>query len=219
MQPDQEARVKNTINEAVHRLVAGGIVVYPTETFFAIGCRADCAASVKRIFQIKKRLPDKPLPLILADKEQLSKVAIIPDMLLSDVEKLADFWPAPLTILLPSQHTLPSRLTASSGKIAVRVSTHPAARALAQGCDFPIVATSANISGHVPTTLCKTLSAELLSALDQRTDAVLDVLPPPAGGSPSTIAEPCGNRRLRIIRLGSFPLQRFKQAGFSLSET
>lgn len=194
----------------------GGVILYPTETFFGIGCRADMAEAVLRVFQYKHRSPSMPLPVILGSMEQLELVACPSAETGADLALLSRFWPGPLTLLLPARTSLPEALTGGSGHIAVRVSSHPAARALALACGFPIVSTSANISGRNAVADVRQLDDELLSALRDGVDGVYDAPPAPAGGEASTIAEPVGGRRLRILREGALPLARLEEAGFHI---
>ena len=133
-----------------------------------------------------------------------------------DLAGLAAFWPGPLTLLLPARADLPEALTGGSGKIAARVSSHPAARAMAKACGFPVVSSSANISGRQAVTRVQDLDPELLQSLRADLDGVLDEPPVPGGGKASTIVEPLGGRRLRVLRTGALPPADLEAAGFSL---
>ena len=108
---------------------------------------------------------------------------------------LSRFWPGPLTLLLPVVSGLPEALTGGSGRIAARVSSHPAARELALACGFPIVSTSANISGRPAVTSADALDAELVASLNPETDGVFDALPAPGGDA-------TGRRARRRCRTG-----------------
>ncbi len=204
-----------TPQEAARRLKLGGLILYPTETFFGIGCRADNAAAALRVFQCKKRALSMPLPVILGCREQLELIACPDPSLTDDLNSLTVFWPGPLTLLLPAKPSLPDTVTGGSGRIAARVSSHPAARALALACGFPIVSSSANISGRPAVTQAAELDPELLRSLNPETDGVLDEPPAPGGGEASTIVEPLGGRRLRLLRKGALPTTTLQSAGFS----
>ena len=205
-----------SLQEATRRLRLGGVILYPTETFFGIGCRADNAEAVLRVFHCKRRSLSMPLPVILGSFEQLALVAIPAPALADDMSALARFWPGPLTLLLPARPELPEALTGGSGKIAARISSHPAARALAEQSGFPIVSSSANISGRKAVTAAPELDPELLLSLMPETDGVLDEPPAPGGGEASTIVEPLGSRNLRLLREGALPLADLRQAGFHI---
>lgn len=203
--------------EAARRLLSGGLAVYPTETFFGLGCRADDAKAVLRIFAVKRRASDMPLPVILASAYQLSLVAEPSASIAADLPALTALWPAPLTLLLPARSGLPSALTGGTGSIALRVSPHPAARALAEACGFPIVSSSANISGRAPVTQAGLLDPDLLSSLRPGLDSVFTPpAPEPEGGLPSTIVEVLGSHRLLLRREGALPLSHLEEAGFTL---
>lgn len=205
-----------SFTSAVIRLNSGGVIIYPTETFFGIGCRADHAEAVSRIFRYKKRSFSMPLPVILGNLSQLPLVASPSPSICADIEKLFPFWPGPLTLLLPASAILPSLLTANTGKIAVRISSHPVAKALAESCGFPIVSTSANISGENAVTSSRALSSELLESMRPDADGVLDLPPAPPGGMASTIIEPKGSCTLAILRKGALSLEALEHAGFAL---
>ncbi len=211
-----EANVIFSFPEAARRMKNGGLLLYPTETFFGIGCRADDAEAVRRVFFCKKRSLSMPLPVILGSADQLDLVACPGRDLAGDIAALSSFWPGPLTLLLPARPELPEILTGGSGKIAARVSSHPSARALAKFCDFPIVSSSANISGRPAVTRASDLDPELLQSLNLSTDGVLDEPPAPGGGEASTIVEVLGGRCLRLLRNGALPSDELEQAGFTL---
>ena len=200
--------------EAARRLAEGGIAIYPTETFYAIGCRADRADSVSRIFAAKRRPSGKPLPLI-AGSATMALEAVLPgSKVCEDIPLLARFWPGPLTLLLPCSPVLPHVVTAGTGMAAIRVSSHPAARKLALHCGFPLVSTSANISGRPPARTAAELDRELLDMLHNDSDALVTAAPEPSGGAPSTIIMPLGGRRFRLIREGILPVATLASAGF-----
>jgi L-threonylcarbamoyladenylate synthase len=205
-----------TLEEAAARLRNGDLLLYPTETFFGIGCKADDDAAIARIFQIKRRLFAMPLPIILEDAGQLSRAAQIPGNLLSDVERLAAaFWPGPFALILPARGHLSPLLTGGTGNIAVRVSSHPVPRELAKRAGEPLVASSANISGKPAVTRAEDIDPELLQAVG----AVLDLPPSPPGGEPSTLVQPLGGGRLKLHRAGAVDRRRIQEAGFTLQPT
>lgn len=204
---------KLTMQDAVERLNKGELLIYPTETFFALGCKASQDGAIARIFQIKRRLLAMPLPLIIADKEQLSLVAQIPASAQQDVEKLQElFWPGALSLILPARMHLSPLLTGGTGNVAIRVSPHPVACELARLTGEPLVSSSANISGRPAAARAEELDSELTSAMG----AVLNLPPLPAGGAPSTLVEPLGNGELRILRHGAIDEQSLRNAGFIL---
>jgi L-threonylcarbamoyladenylate synthase len=134
------------IDDAVAVLAGGGVVAFPTETFYGLAADATNAAAVDRIFALKGRSFSNPIALIIAREEELPQLTEE----ITDVARklMAAFWPGPLTLVFKARPEVNSRLTADTGKIGVRISSHPVAQALAAGLGHPITATSANLSGH-----------------------------------------------------------------------
>ncbi|MDO8463170.1 MAG: L-threonylcarbamoyladenylate synthase [bacterium] len=141
---------RNERNErAVAHLRSGGVLIYPTETSYAIGCDATNARAVARVFAAKGRVAEKSLPLIVASRAMAKRYA----RWNAQAEVLARVhWPGPLTLVLPyaSGARLARGVVAEDRTIALRVSSHPVARALCRRLGRPIVATSANIAGAPP---------------------------------------------------------------------
>jgi L-threonylcarbamoyladenylate synthase len=186
---------ERSLEDALEVLRAGDLVVYPTETFYAIGADAMSTSALARIYAVKGREPDKPIALIAADAESAFTLAReIPD----NARRLADaFWPGPLTLVLPSCDTIDGSLIGPDGGVGVRVSSHPMARTLAAELGRPITATSANLAGQAPAV---TLSA-VRGALGDKIKVCLEggTL---AGGAPSTIVTfDCAS--VRILRAGA----------------
>ncbi|MBO4301194.1 MAG: L-threonylcarbamoyladenylate synthase [Desulfovibrio sp.] len=213
-----------SLNEAVRLLHCGGIVIFPTETLYGLGCLAVNADAVKRVYQLKRRPVHKPLPLLAADEKQADTVADLSLM----PQRLRTFWPGPLTVLLPGRSVLPSLLTDERGLVAVRVTSHPLAIALASLAGGVLTASSANFSGMPATHQPETLDRHLLTDLGVGNAAlnsfslfgqtsVLCGPPFPAGGKPSTIVEPLGKGSgevVRIVREGAIKSDALVKAGF-----
>jgi L-threonylcarbamoyladenylate synthase len=156
------------IRRAVHILRQGGVIAYPTETFYALG--ADCfqEAALDRIFHIKGRTFNNPLALIGGRKDDLQRIA---DGIPAVAEGLMKaFWPGPLTLLFPAADQLSLRLTAKTGKIGIRISSHPVAHALALAMGGPLTATSANRSGERECIR----AAEVVDQIGEHLDLVID---------------------------------------------
>lgn len=203
-----------SFEEAVAALQAQGSIIYPTETFFALGGSALNAQVVAGVYSAKGRDKHLPLPVIIGD---LSQLGMVTDELGPDIESIiSKFWPGPLTIILPAQSKLPPLLTAGSGRVAVRLSSHFEACSLAQSAGFPLISSSANLSGQAPVTRVADLNPALLKAVGGRVFAGGEA---PQGGTPSTIIEmvsvPGGGKMLHILREGAIPAARFIQLGFA----
>ncbi len=131
--------------EASEIIAGGGIVCFPTETFYGLGVRFDNLQALRRLCELKQRPCEKAMPLIIGD---MSGLAMLTDHIDDKIKKIAEhFWPGPLTVLLPAKRGLPEFITAGTGKVAVRVPGPSFAYDLARHIPFPVTATSANISG------------------------------------------------------------------------
>ena len=135
----------SVLNKGITAIRAGETVAFPTETFYAVGVSAYSEEAIKKVFAIKEREDNKPLPLIIEGKTMLEQVA-------EDIPEKAhiliqEFWPGGLTLIFKASPRVPPILTALTGTIAVRDSSHPLARLLVAGAQVPITATSANLSG------------------------------------------------------------------------
>jgi L-threonylcarbamoyladenylate synthase len=136
------------IENAIAVLKAGKAIVFPTETFYAVGVDAMNQGALDRLFELKGRDPDKPVGLIAADFEMVTGlVSKIPPQ----ARRLAlQFWPGPLTMVLPARPEVPAALTNSEGGVGIRISPHPIAMALTRALGKPLTATSANLAGQPP---------------------------------------------------------------------
>jgi L-threonylcarbamoyladenylate synthase len=170
------------IARAVAILKDGGVIAYPTETFYGLGAHAGNAAAVERIFAIKGRSFRNPIALIIGNDESLKE--LVKDVPAAANKLMEAFWPGALTLLFHASARIIPRLTAGTGKIGIRVSSHPIAAALAKTLAFPITATSANRSGA---TECSTAEA-VLDRLGAEIDALIDGGRTP-GGVGSTILD------------------------------
>jgi L-threonylcarbamoyladenylate synthase len=144
--PDREVLVR-----AVALLRAGRLLVYPTDTLYALGGCALDGAVAAAVRAAKGRGDDKPLPLIAADIEQALRLAAAWP---PPAGRLAQrFWPGPLTLVLPAADVVPGAVTSGGGTVAVRVPALELARRLAEGAG-PLIATSANRAGEPPPETC-----------------------------------------------------------------
>jgi L-threonylcarbamoyladenylate synthase len=176
-------------------MLSGGVVAYPTETFYGLGADPFQEKALERVYAIKGRDFGKPLPLIASDIASARGVAGDWPLL---ADRLAErFWPGPLTLVVEASARLPVLLHAGTGKIAVRVSPHGAARALAAGLGGAIVATSANRAGEPARDDPRRLSSTILSGVDGLIDAGKTV-----GGRPSTMVDATVSPP-RLLRAGA----------------
>lgn len=156
------------ITSAAEILKKGGLVAFPTETVYGLGANALMPDSVKSIFTAKGRPSDNPLIVHVAEKKDILKIAL---SLPEKAEKLIDtFSPGPLTVILPKRADLSDAVTAGLDTVAVRIPSHPVARALIQISGVPVAAPSANLSGKPSPTTAKHVIADMMG----RVDAIVD---------------------------------------------
>jgi L-threonylcarbamoyladenylate synthase len=212
------ARLHTTVADAAQCLRLGGVLIFPTETFYALGCLAADAEAVNRIFRVKKRALTQPLPLLAADRRQAGQAACLEN---APQDLFKRFWPGPLSVLLPARPALPPSLVNSEGKTAVRISPHGQATELARLAGGPLTASSANLHGLQPVCRFRDIDGELLRELDRQgaETGLFEGDTPPAGGLPSTLVEPLapteqGKARLRLVRAGAVNIRELEAAGF-----
>lgn len=199
MDRETEARIR----AAAAVLRRGGLVAYPTETFYALGAVARDAAAVDRLARAKGRSDGKPLPLLAADRADVDEVALVGGA----AARLAEaFWPGPVTLVLPARAGLPPAITAGTGTVGIRVPGSELARALAREAGSALVATSANLAGDPPPVRADALAPELRA----RVDHVLDGGEAP-GGLPSTVVALDGEA-IRLVRAGAVPFEALERA-------
>jgi L-threonylcarbamoyladenylate synthase len=131
------------LDQAIELLKDGGVLIFPTETSYGIGCDATNDAAVKRVFALKDRPAHKGTPLLLPDADSADTYLVVTQQM-QDLMK--EHWPGPLNIIGEVAMNSPvSELCTEEGTQTVRVSSHPIAAALSKGLGRPVVATSANV--------------------------------------------------------------------------
>ncbi|MDY6951394.1 MAG: L-threonylcarbamoyladenylate synthase [Thermodesulfobacteriota bacterium] len=162
--PDQE-----TIKRAAAQITRGGLVVFPTSTFYGIGAQALNAHAVDRVFQVKERHRGKPLLVLIASLTDLAPlVQSIPE---TAVGLIQAFWPGGITLVFDAADAVPPNLTGHTGKIGVRLASHPVAAALVEVVSGPITGTSANLSGEGGCIAVNGLNGRIKDQVDLALDA------------------------------------------------
>lgn len=199
-----EAASHTDLRIAAEVLRNGGTVAFATETVYGLGANALDAHAIAKIFAAKQRPAWDPLIVHIADEEMLAQVAAsIPA---SARVLMRQFWPGPLTLLLPRHPGLPDAVTAGRDKVGVRMPAHPVARALIRAAGVPVAAPSANTFGHVS----PTSAAHVAADLEGRIDAILD-----SGdttlGLESTVVDTCEDPCM-LYRPGAITLEQLQEA-------
>ena len=183
-----------TIGDAIAALRRGDVIVFPTETLYGLGADALNPVAVRKIFQLKGRDPDNPIPMLVADRKML-------DSLVAEVSPLTEkliarFWPGPLTIVLPARRNFPGQLMNSTGGVGVRISSHPIATELVRMLGRPLTATSANPTGKPAARTVEEAISYFAGAVEIFVDG--GELTSKTG---STVIEICG-KEIKMIREG-----------------
>jgi L-threonylcarbamoyladenylate synthase len=153
----------NDIKAAVDVLRKGGVILYPTDTVWGIGCDATNAEAVKRIYKIKQRDDHKAMITLVADLASLERtVEKVPDV----AYELIECTDRPLTIVYDKGVGVTPELMGDDKTLAVRLTTEPFSAALCRALRRPLVSTSANISGQPAAKTFKQISPELINAVD-----------------------------------------------------
>ncbi len=199
----KDGRAEN-LADAVAALKRGEVIVYPTETLYGLGADALNGAAVEKVFQLKGRDPDNPIPVLVADRDMLGAlVAVIPPL----AEKLmASFWPGPLTLVLPARKNISMALLNADGGIGARISSEPVATELVRALGRPLTATSANPSGQPPARTVQQAKDYFAGVIDVFIDA--GELTSRTG---STVVE-FGANGVRIIREGKIGMSELQSA-------
>jgi L-threonylcarbamoyladenylate synthase len=187
------------IRRAAMVIQAGGLVAFPTETVYGLGCDALNPDAVARVFEVKQRPQFDPLIVHIADRAMMELIAAVQP---SQAHRLMDaFWPGPLTLVLPKHPAVPDLVTAGLASVAVRMPDHPTAQALIRESGTPIAAPSANPFGSVsPTT-----AQHVADGLGDTVDLILDG-GPCAVGVESTILSLLGPQP-ELLRPGAITLE------------
>jgi len=160
--------MSSSIQQAVEVLREGGVIAYPTEAVYGLGCDPDNHAAIEKILALKQRDKSKGLILIASEVERLQPYL---DELPEDARhRVLASWPGPFTWLWPARSTTSDWLRGEFDTLAVRVTAHPLARELCQAFGKPLVSTSANLGGQPPARS----AAEVREQFDGRLDFILE---------------------------------------------
>lgn len=178
------------LREAARCFRRGGLIAYPTEAVYGLGCDPLNETAMLALLALKQRPVEKGVILIATDFEQLRP--FVEPLAKPLMDRIFASWPGPNTWLLPAADGLPFWLTGVHSTLAVRVTAHPLAAALCRACDSPIVSTSANRSGQHPARS----ALQVRLRLGERVDCLVHA---PLGGNPapSTIRDGASGRVIR----------------------
>jgi len=186
--------LNDEVAKALKVLQNGGIILYPTDTIWGIGCDAGNEEAVKKIYALKQREESKSMIVLLANDNQLqSYVSEVPDI----AYDLIEYAENPLTLVMPGAKNLAKNLIAADGSIGLRVTKHQFCQQLIQRLRKPLVSTSANISGQPSPKNFNAIGAEIIEGVDYVVDLEQYDL---AEKRPSTIMRLEPDGRFEFIR-------------------
>jgi L-threonylcarbamoyladenylate synthase len=184
----------NTLETAKKALENGGIVIFPTETVYGIGCLLKFPKSIEKLYKIKKRDVSKPTSVLVKDLAAAEKLVIFNQ---TAYKLAAKFWPGPLTICLPAIENVPKSILGTDNTLSVRVPSNQWLLELLTSLNEPLLAPSANFQGSLPPKKRGEIDKELIKLVDYVVDIEPDSL------EPSTVVSLSNEREYKLIREGS----------------
>lgn len=186
------------IKKAVVVLCDGGIVIYPTDTAYGIGCRIDDTKAVDRLFILRKRPMTQAMPILISSIDMALAYFDSPSDIVRHFMKI--YWPGALTVIAPcKKNTVYAPLLGGGDTIGLRMPNHPSALALIEGAGVPIAGPSANFHGEKTPFLLKDLDPELVKLVDY-------VVPGSCTTKSVSTVVDCTVNPYRIVRQGAVKL-------------
>lgn len=186
--------MENDIKKIVDILRKGGIIVYPTDTIWGIGCDATNKKAIEKIYRLKHRIHEKSFIVLVKDKEELLKyVETAPELVWDFAEQIN----SPLTVIYSNAKNLPPNVISADGSVAIRITKDEFCKKIIENLGKPIISTSANISGEIAPLVYSMISEEILNNVDYvseyKRQKVTEI-------KPSTIIKITEDGQIEIIR-------------------
>ena len=192
---------ENTVSETRKVLKTGGIIAFPTDTFYGLGVNPYNRIAVDKIYEIKGRDPEKPLLLLIDSISKLENLVEEPSA--ACIKLMQTFWPGPLTLLFkPKPSSIHENISADL--IGIRLPGNPVTRNILSALDHPLTAPSANISGENPVTTAQ----QVQDIFGEKVELILDA-GECKGGKPSTVIN-ATNNPARLIRAGEIDFKKIQ---------
>jgi tRNA threonylcarbamoyl adenosine modification protein (Sua5/YciO/YrdC/YwlC family) len=196
-----ESPQSRTIDQIRDALQSGAVMLYPTDTVYAIGCDLNSKPAVQRVRQLKQLANDKPLTFLCPSLSDIAKYAYVSD---AAYRLMRRFIPGPITFILPATKLVPKLVLSPKRKTTgIRVPDHPVAQSLLEALGNPVISTSATIGLSADdeySTITPTSTAELFDAFDKLVDVIVDNGQPP-NQNVSTVLDLCGEP-IKVLRQG-----------------
>jgi L-threonylcarbamoyladenylate synthase len=194
---------QNNILKASKIVKNGGLVIYPTDTVYGLGCDPFNIIAVEEIFKVKGERKNKPLPILASEMKAIERIAYMNKNARKITEK---FWPGPLTLVLSKKSALPNIVTCNLASVGVRIPNHKVALKLITLCHGLLIGTSANKTGAKPSKTAQ----EAAIQLGEEVDIILDDGPTPLGQESSVID--LTQKEPKILREGKIKLKHIMDA-------
>lgn len=186
------------LNEVISCINNGGIIIFPTDTVYGIGCSCFNERAINKIFKLKIRDKNKPINVLTDNSEKISLIA--KNINKMEMELIEKYMPGALTIILDKKESVPSILTANLDTIGVRIPNNDIAIKILSKLDFPLATTSVNYSGEKPSVKVE----DFYEIFKDSVDFIIDAGPSPIGEA-STIVR-VENNKYEVLREGSIRL-------------
>lgn len=183
------------LNKAIKIVNEGGIIIYPTDTAFGMGCRIDDEKAIKKIYEIRKRPKEKAMPVLFDSVDQVKDYILPFDEKVENLMK--KYWPGALTLVLPSRlEKVPEVVRGGKNTLGIRIPDHELTLALIKGVGVPIIGTSANFAGEKTPFGLQGLDKGLIKLVDFVLEGKTK------GGMRSSTVVDCSVLPFQIIRQG-----------------
>lgn len=191
------------VDEIVRVVSEGGLIIYPTDTVYGLGCDPFNTHAVRKVYVVKRR-KNKPLPVLASSISSLERIVVIPDWLQEVYEYV---WPGPVTLILPRKQRLPDIVTLGRENVAVRIPGLDLTLKIIEACGGLLIGTSANISGHPPPRNAQ----QALREIGQMVDLIVDGGPSPLGEPSTIIMVDERNQNIEVLRYGALKGKRLSK--------
>lgn len=186
--------MNNEIKTAVETLKKGGVILYPTETIWGLGCDAASVSAINRLLGIKNRPGEKGMIVLVNNPYMLEQYVVkVPEVAWQLIEVSEE----PLTIVYPAARNLPAELLPEDGSIAIRITSHPLCKNIIDQLKRPLVSTSANYAGQPFPDSFGAISSEMKKVVDFSFDPRYNT---PGSASPSSVIKVGLNGEIKILR-------------------
>lgn len=191
---------KRLIRKVVDLLMADGVIVYPTDTVYGLGCDIFSPKGIHRILELKKRDPKKPMSFICSDLKHISEFAIISNQAYRTMRRLL---PGPYTFVLEATDGAPRKMWGKRRTVGIRIPNHPISLAIVKELGRPIISTSANVSEEDPLQSPDDILKSIGSGIDLFIDSG------PLASEPSSVVDLSGKVPV-VLRVGKGDVKEFE---------